>query len=511
MPPRLLTATAVIAAVAFSGSPAAADVKLPAIFGDNMVLQAEKKVPIWGTAEPGEAIEVRISVPVAEEGTAAAQTEQQLQTQRAQADDEGRWQVTLDPLPASDDPIGFVVTGNNKLTFENVLVGEVWVCSGQSNMEWPVRAANDAEQEIANAKFPTIRLFQVEKKVASDAPASDVVGEWVVCSPETVAGFSAVGYFFGREIQNATNRPVGLIGTYWGGTPAEAWTSREKLEGTEELKPILDRWAAIDQQAAEGQAKNDNRRREMGPDHPHHPAGLFNGMIAPIIPYAIRGAIWYQGESNAGRAYQYRELFPAMITDWRERWNQGDFPFLFVQLANFMERKEQPAESAWAELREAQSMTLELPETGQAVIIDIGEAGDIHPRNKQDVGKRLALAAMKVAYDKEDVVYSGPVLKGAEFEDGKAILTFDHVGGGLEAKGNALKGFAVAGEDRVFKWADAEIDGDKVIVSSDEVKEPVAVRYAWADNPEATLYNAEGLPASPFRTDDWKGITVDAK
>lgn len=510
MPHRFLAATAIATALAWSGSTAIADVKLPAIFGDNMVLQAGKEVPVWGNADPGEEIEVRVSVPVAEAGQPAAQASKDLQTQRTKADEKGAWKITLDPIPASDDPIGMVITGNNKVTFENVLVGDVWVCSGQSNMEWPVRAANNPEEEIANAKFPLIRLFQVQKKVASDAPASDVVGEWVVCSPETVAGFSAVGYFFGREIQNATNQPVGLIGTYWGGTPAEAWTSREKLESSESFKPILERWAAIDEKAKSGDAAKGGQG-EMGPNHPHHPAGLFNGMLAPIVPYAIRGAIWYQGESNAGRAYQYRELFPAMITDWREQWGQGDFPFLFVQLANFMQRKDQPTESAWAELREAQSKTLELPSTGQAVIIDIGEAGDIHPRNKQDVGKRLALAAMKVAYGKDDVVYSGPTLKNATFEDGKAVLTFENVGSGLEAKGDTLKGFAIAGEDRVFKWADARIEGDKIIVSSDEVKNPMAVRYAWADNPEATLYNAEGLPASPFRTDDWKGVTADAK
>lgn len=510
MPHRFWATAAIAAALACTGSNAIADVKLPAIFGDNMVLQSGKKVPIWGTAEPGEEIEVRVSVPVVPEGQTAAQASEDLQAQRAKADEKGGWKVTLDPLPASDNPIGLVVTANNKITFENVLVGDVWVCSGQSNMEWPVRAANNPEEEIANAKYPLIRMFQVQKKVASDAPADDVVGKWVVCSPETVAGFSAVGYFFGREIQNTTNEPVGLIGTYWGGTPAEAWTSREKLDSSDTFKPILERWAAIDQKAKSGDAAA-SRQGEMGPNHPHHPAGLFNGMLAPIVPYAIRGAIWYQGESNASRAYQYRELFPAMITDWREQWGQGDFPFLFVQLANFMQRKDTPTESAWAELREAQSKTLELPSTGQAVIIDIGEAGDIHPKNKQDVGKRLALAAMKVAYGKDDVVYSGPTLKGASFEEGKAVLTFEHLGGGLNAKGGTLKGFSIAGEDRVFKWADARIEGDKVIASSNEVKKPVAVRYAWADNPEATLYNAEGLPASPFRTDSWSGVTENAR
>lgn len=495
--------------VALAAAGARADVKLPAIFGDNMVLQAGQKVPVWGTAEPGEEVEVRVSVTKEEAGQNAGTAESLTQTQKAKADDKGAWKVTLTPLKATDEPIGFVVTAKNKVTLENVIVGDVWVCSGQSNMEWSVDRAANPEQEIADAKHPTIRLFEVQKKVSSEKAAEDVVGKWVVCSPETIGGFTAVGYFFGREIQKTTGQPVGLIGTYWGGTPAEAWTSREKLEGDATFKPILDRWADLDAKAAAGTPVKAGRE-EMGPNHQHHPAALFNAMIAPLVPYGIKGAIWYQGESNAGRAYQYRKLFPAMITDWREKWGQGDFPFFFVQLANYMERKDQPADSAWAELREAQSMTLSLPNTGQAVIIDIGEAGDIHPKNKQDVGKRLALAALKVAYGKNDVVYSGPTFKAVKFEGDKATVAFENVGGGLQAHGGELKGFAIAGEDRVFKWAKAEIrDGEPgvVVLSSPDVPAPKAVRYAWADNPEATLYNAEGLPASPFRTDDWPGVT----
>jgi sialate O-acetylesterase len=452
---------------------------------------------------------VRVSASNTDAGQNAATAESVTQTERTKADDKGAWKVELAPLKATNEPVGFVVTGKNKLTLENVIVGDVWVCSGQSNMEWSVDRAANPEQEIAEAKYPTIRLFQVQKKVSSAGPAEDVVGKWVVCSPETIAGFSAVGYFFGREIQKTTGAPVGLIGTYWGGTPAEAWTSREKLESEPAFKPILDRWKAIDEKVAAGEPQRTGRE-EMGPNHQHHPAGLFNAMVAPIVPYGIKGAIWYQGESNAGRAYQYRKLFPAMITDWRGRWGQGDFPFFWVQLANFMDRKDQPGDSAWAELREAQSKTLSLPKTGQAVIIDIGEAGDIHPKNKQDVGKRLALAALKVAYGKDDVVYSGPTFKAVKFEGDKATVAFENVGGGLQAQGGELKGFAIAGEDRVFKWAKAEIkDGEPgvVVLTSPDVPSPVAVRYAWADNPEATLYNAEGLPASPFRTDDWPGVT----
>ncbi|HEX6985465.1 MAG TPA: sialate O-acetylesterase, partial [Planctomycetaceae bacterium] len=363
---RRFAPAAAAAALLALACPGRADVKLPAVFDDNMVLQADQKVPVWGTADPGEEIEVRVSVAKASTPIApdAPPAETLTQSKRAKADDQGNWKVTLDPLPPADEPIGFVVTGKNKLTLENVIVGEVWVASGQSNMEWSVRASANPDEEIAGAKFPLIRLFQVKKQVSSDEPLSDTEGKWVVCGPETIENFSAVAYFFGREIHNATGRPVGLIQSAWGGTPAEAWTSREKLESDDDFKPILDRWAAIDKKAAAGEEAGEDWAGKHGPKHPHHPAGLFNGMIAPVIPYAIKGAIWYQGESNAGRAYQYRELFPAMITDWRERWGQGDFPFLFVQLANFMQRKDQPTDSAWAELREAQSMTLSLPNTG---------------------------------------------------------------------------------------------------------------------------------------------------
>lgn len=499
-------ATVATAALCCVPSVGHADVKLAAIFGDNMVLQAGQNVPVWGTAEPGEEIEVRITVskddsPVASDSPIP---ETDTQEKRTRAGDDGRWSVTLDPMPPTENPVGLVITGNNKLTLENVLVGEVWVCSGQSNMEWSINRSANPQEEIANAKHPRIRLYQVKKQVAANQPLSDTEGQWVECSPETIPNFSAVAYFFGREIQKRTGRPVGLIQTAWGGTPAEAWTSRDKLEQAG-FDVILNRW------------KENVEKDSKALDNPHHPAGLFNGMIAPIIPYAIQGAIWYQGESNAGRAYQYRELFPTMITDWRERWNQGDFPFLFVQLANFKPRQDQPGDSDWAELREAQSLTLDLPKTGQAVTIDIGEAGDIHPRNKQDVGKRLALSAMHVAYGDEEIVHSGPTYatpgssEGISRDGNEITIRFENVGGGLVAKGGELKGFAVADSDKQWHWAEARIEGDTVVVSSPDVEQPVAVRYAWADNPEATLYNAEGLPASPFRTDDWKGVTADRK
>jgi sialate O-acetylesterase len=341
-----------------------------------------------------------------------------------------------------------------------------------------------------------------------------------------------VGYFFGRELHRSLGVPIGLINTSWGGTPAESWTSLDTLTGNADLKPIVDRWnhalaefpkaneqyqkefadwkEAAEKAKAEGKTAPPAPRPPLGPDHPHRAAGLFNGMIVPLVPFAIRGAIWYQGESNAGRAYQYRTLLPAMIQDWREAWGQGEFPFLIVQLANFEARPPQPEGSDWAELREAQTMTLALPKTGMAVTIDIGEAKDIHPRNKQDVGRRLALAAQRIAYGNH-LVYSGPVYDSMKIEGSKIRIRFQHVGGGLMAKGDAPLGFTIAGEERNFVPAHATIDGDTVVVWSDQVSDPVAVRYGWADNPVCNLYNNAELPASPFRTDDWPGLTKERR
>jgi sialate O-acetylesterase len=492
-----------------------ADVKLPAIIGENMVLQQEMKLPIWGTAKPGERVTVSIG------GQHVSTT----------ADDNGRWMVELEPMKAGG-PLEMTITGENRITLHNILIGEVWICSGQSNMQWPVSKAANAETEIAQANYPEIRLFTV-KRVVAERPLSDTKGEWSECSPEAVKEFSAVGYFFGRRIHEELGVPVGLIHSSWGGTPAEAWTSRTALESDPEFKPILDRWAKIlaeypqakqryekqlaqwkleaEKAKAEGKPAPRKPQSPIGPDHPHRPAGLYNGMIAPLIPYAIRGVIWYQGESNVSRAYQYRKLFPAMIQDWRRSWEQGDFPFLFVQLANYGRRQPQPSESAWAELREAQLMALSLPKTAMAVIIDIGEANNIHPKNKQDVGGRLALAALAVAYGR-DVVYSGPIYDSMSIEGDKIRIRFKHTDGGLVAKGEeGLKGFSIAGEDRKFVWAEARIENDTVVIWNDQVPHPVAVRYAWADNPECNLYNKAGLPASPFRTDDWPGVTVNKR
>ena len=498
------------------GSPAFADIKLPAVIGDNMVLQQGKEIPIWGTADAGEEVKVSFG------GEAVT----------VKADALGRWSVKLG-VQRAGGPHQLTVSGKNNITLKNVLVGEVWVASGQSNMWWPVRASANPDQEIAEAGFPKIRLFTVKQAIAGE-PKQDCEGQWVECSPKAIPEFSAVAYFFGRDLHKALGVPVGMIHTSWGGTAAEAWTSRAQLEAEQELKPILDRWdqalanypqekeqfdklLAKWKEAAE-KAKAEGKEPPKQPQPPGDPAanpnraaGLYNAMIAPLLPYAIQGAIWYQGESNASRAYQYRRLFPAMIQDWRRAWGQGDFSFLFVQLANFTQVQPEPGESDWAELREAQSMTLSLPKTGQAVIIDIGEANDIHPKNKQDVGHRLALAAQHVAYDKE-LVFSGPVYDSMRIEDSTICLKFHHVGGGLVVKGDGpVKGLAIAGEDHKFFWADATTDGDTVVVRSNHVEKPIAVRYAWANNPVCNLFNKEGLPASPFRTDDWPGATVNNK
>lgn len=513
-----LFAGALVAAWWLGVATAGAEVKLPAIFTDNMVLQRDIPVPVWGWAAPGEEVSVAIAG----------------QTKKATADAAGKWRVTLDALKTSEEPLTMTVAGKNSLSRSNILVGEVWVGSGQSNMQMSVNSSNNAKEEAAAANYPKIRLVTVPLKGAS-TPQDDFAGKWVECSPQTVGGFSAAAYFFGRELQKTLNVPIGLIHCSWGGSSCEAWTKRAALDGNPLYEAMNARYdkAVTSYDPAKAKEAYDKQMvawkkaaeaaKTAGKPVPHQPrlaqnpamgnqrtANLYNGMLYSIIPYAMRGAIWYQGESNASRAYQYRQLFPTMIQNWRTDWNQGDFPFVFVQLANFMAVKPEPAESAWAELREAQSMTLKLVQTGQAVIIDIGDAKDIHPKNKQDVGRRLALWALAKTYGK-DVVYSGPAFRAMDKQNGQIVLQFDHVGGGLVAKGEKLTGFAIAGDDKRFVWADAKIVGDTVVVSSPKVKEPAAVRYAWADNPICNFYNKADLPASPFRTDDWPGVTINAR
>ena len=491
MVPRLFAGLAVCAATLF------ADVRLPALFSDHMLLQGAVPVRVWGKADPGEEVSVRF----------------QGQSVTATADVAGRWEAFLSPL-APGDPSELQVQGKNSITIRDVLVGDVWIASGQSNMVWPVERSDNPEKEIAAAKYPQIRLFKVTLKV-SPAPLDDVTGSWMVCTPESVGNFSAAGYFFARHLNRQLKRPVGVIQSAWGGTPAESWTSAPALAADPALVSVFADWAKLmsdypaayaryQQQVRELEAKGAGAKKPsppIGPDHQWSPAGLYNAMIAPLTPYAIKGAIWYQGENNAHkqRSYVYRRLFQAMIQDWRSAWGQGDFPFLFVQLANFARTGEN---SEWPELREAQTMALGLNNTGMAVTIDVGNPNDIHPTNKQDVGLRLALAARALAYG-EKLVYSGPMFRQVTRDRGSLRVWFDHTGGGLTAKGGPLKGFTIAGKDGKFVPATAVIEKDSVRVSSPEVSDPGAVRYAWADSPECNLYNAEGLPASPFRSDEW--------
>lgn len=482
---------------------AQADVSLPNIFGDHMVLQREQANPVWGSADVGE------SVTVAIDG----------QSHATVAGDDGKWRVELDPMKAGG-PYTLSVTGDNSVSFDDVLVGEVWLCSGQSNMEWTIQNSNNAEVELATANRPQIRLITVAKNGTQELQ-DDFEGEWAVATPDTVAHFSAVGYLFGKRLQDALNVPIGLIDNSWGGSSAEAWVPRETLEaaGTfdDYIKSNDERSAAYtdevhaekvaEYRAWEAAGKPDPWKR--WPSDPrtnqHRPANIYNGMVHPLTGYGIRGVIWYQGESNAGRAAQYHELFSLMITTWRDLWQQGDFPFYWVQLADYQSEVAEPGDNSWAELREAQTMTLSLPNTGQAVIIDAGEGRDIHPRDKQTVANRLVRHALAKDYGYE-MASDSPRYVSMEVEGNAVTLTFEPVSdGGLRAFDTTeVKGFSIAGADKTFMWADAEIVGkNQVKISSEHVAEPVAVRYAWAINPVANLQDRNGLPVTPFRTDDW--------
>lgn len=646
-----------------AGPAATPQLTLAPNFSDHMVVQRESPVRVWGKADPGVAIKLSLADSSA----------------RVKADADGRWQAELREVPAGGPYTLRVESGATVRELTDILCGDVWLCSGQSNMQWPLfsggMGARDGEAEVAAANYPQIRLIQIARKPKMTPQEEVITDGWEVCSPDTIGDFSAVGYFFGRELYQHLDVPIGLISSNYGGTMVEAWTSDEGLRTVPQFAGLLDdlqahpekiqalentynqqldawmaklneadagfdKWNAESVDTAEWETMslpgnweekghpdldgvawyrkdvelpqgwsgrqlrvklgNVNDRIQLyfngqevlhwahnaqmqsgmeipaglakagkntivarifdtgGPGglygaasnyfvepagrseeaipldgdwkfhvgvqvqkfdplpsvqqwHPESPNGasrLYNGMIAPLVRLPIKGAIWYQGESNASRAAQYGQAFPAMINDWRKQWGQPGLPFLFVQLANYKERQPEPVDDAWAELRDAQLQTLQLPKTGMAVIIDIGEADNIHPKNKQDVGKRLALAARHVAYG-EDLVYSGPAFESWQAEGNKARVRFTQVGGGLVAQGGALKGFAVAGEDRKFHWADANIEGDSVLVASPEVSQPLAVRYGWGTNPEVNLYNAEGLPASPFRTDDWPLSTAD--
>ncbi|WZO99403.1 sialate O-acetylesterase [Isosphaeraceae bacterium EP7] len=504
-----LARTAIAALACLGGGQAAlADVKLPAIFGSHMVLQRDLPDKVWGWAEPGEAVTVTIAD----------------QTKTTKADDKGHWALNLDPLKSGGSPLTLTVKGKNTVTFDDVLVGEVWVCSGQSNMQWEVARANDPDLESLTAKFPNIRFISVPQ-VGTQELKTDFKGEWTACTPETVKSFSAVGYFFGRQLAQTLDVPIGLIDDAWGGSACEAWVRRDILKADPKYAELMARWEKIeaDYPAKKAEydksveaAKADPKLKPLAnPDGLMNgnarPGNIYNGVLKPTIGYGIRGAIWYQGESNASRAYQYRDLFPLMIQSWRDEWKIGDFPFYWVQLADFLPEKPEPGDSSWAELREAQTLTLKLPKTGEAVIIDLGEAKDIHPTNKQDVAKRLARWALAKDYG-IPIACQSPTYKSMEKQGNKVVLTLDHAEPGLKTFDVAEPiGFSIAGSDRRFVAAKAKIIGpNKVEVWSDEISDPASVRYAWADNPICNVYGQNGLPVNPFRTDDWPGVTANS-
>jgi sialate O-acetylesterase len=487
-------------------------VSLPSWLGSGMVVQRDKPILLRGSVAAGE--DVRIT-----QGEASVV---------AKAGADGSWSAQLPARNAGPIP-DIVIESGNKIVLTDLLAGDVWFASGQSNMEFKLRRAAGADAEIPEADHESIRLFKVGRQISKE-PALDVAGAWQKCTPETAADFSAVAYYFARDVHKATGVPIGIICASWGGTPGEPWLAPELTRNDPDYAALYAEWeeyrrnypairkqydadmAAYEKKMAEppaaGKKPPAKPLSKPHPDENHkYPGVLFNGMIHPLAGLPIKGFLWYQGESNKDRYAQYRKLLASLITDWRKRWDQGDLPFLVVQLANFKPRATQPSDSGRTRLREAQAQVArEMPGCELAVTIDLGEAGDIHPLNKKDVGRRLALAALQKVYAR-DVVGSGPVNRTVEFRDGKANVEFDAAGGGLVSgpDGNAgsVEGFALAGKDRVWHWAVAQIEGNRVVVESPQVSEPVALRYAWADNPPAALYNKEGFPAVPFRTDDW--------
>jgi sialate O-acetylesterase len=478
------------------------EARLPGILSSHMVLQRERPIHIWGWSAPGEKVSVEFH------GTSREVAGNSL----------GKWSVFLPP-EAGGGPYPLTVTGGNKIVLEDVLVGDVWFASGQSNMEMPLKGfpgapVKDSAAEIAHAGQSRIRLLHIPNK-AADFPLRNADASWSVCSPETAATFSAVAYFFGRELAAREQVPIGLIDATWGGTVAEAWMSLEGISADAALMPVFATRARMMQTQADTAAIQAEEKREdqaalqAGQAPPHHawrpdaaswaPAALFNGMVAPVVDYAIKGAIWYQGESNSRTDFapMYAKLFPAMIADWRAQWHAGNFPFLFVQIANFKSN----GSEGWAVIREAQRRSLAVANTAMAVTIDIGDPDNVHPADKQTVGARLALAARALAYG-ENVEYSGPLFRQAAPDGGSMRIWFDHRASGLVAKGGALQGFEVAGDDGRFVAASARIDGQTVVAGDTRVAEPKYVRYGWANAPVVNLFNSEGLPASPFTSQD---------
>ena len=503
-----------------------AELRLPAIIGDNMVLQQKQTNPIWGWDMPGTKVKVTLGG----------------QSKSAKADDKGKWTIKLDPLPASAQPATMKIQGTTARELKNILVGEVWVCSGQSNMGFNLGSVWDSDLDIATAKYPQIRLISVPN-VGTQELQDDFKGQWEECSPATAGSFSAVGYHYGRVLHEMLGVPVGLIDNAWGGSACEAWVRRDVLEKDARFKAMIAKWkqteatytdAIFEKQMAEHKAKVDAwtaARKEAGkpvpplpPRAPQNvlrgqarPGNLYAGCLNPIIGYGIKGAIWYQGESNASRAFEYGYLFPLMISHWRTEWKQGDFPFYWVQLADFKHELPEPGDSEWAELRDSQTKTVGMiPNAGQCVITDLGEANDIHPKNKRDVAERLARWALVKDYGLK-LPYRSPEFKEIKITDGKALLTFDHAPKGLRTVDvDEAKGFAICGADKKWVWAKARIIGgskqgtNQIEVSSPQVAQPVAVRYAWSDNPICNVYSVEGLPMTPFRTDAFLMITDPA-
>ena len=499
-----------------------ANVKTASPFGNHMVLQRNSKIPVWGTATAGEKVTVTFN-------------KQQLTTT---TNAEGNWRIDLAKV-AAGGPYTLTITGNNSITFTDVYVGEVWVCSGQSNMDMTVAkedrywcgVINEAT-EVTSANYPLIRVFDVDFTPAA-TPQNELTGKWETVSPQTVGHLSAAAYFFARDIQKKLKVPVGLITTAFGASTAEAWIREDALLQQPACKPLVEsfkqkltkyytdtaaktkyladveKWKS-DSAIAQAAGKNVPR----GPRNPdpvrdqHNATVLWNGMVKPLVPYAMRGALWYQGESNSPTAKIYRQIMETLITDWRQQWAQGSFPFIYVQLANIGKTYDSlPAKGGSEAIkREAQLQNLSIPNTAMVVAIDNADSADmnnVHPKNKQEIGRRLALAALATVYD-EKVAYAGPLYDKMEVQGDKIMLHFKHVNGGLVAKDGVLKGFAIAGDDKKFAWANATIEGNTVVVSNPGIAAPVAVRYGWGNNPPTSLYNKENLPASPFRTDVWQ-------
>ncbi len=521
---RIVLVTTAVAALLLTLGSVAEPLRLPAVIGDHMVLQRDKPAPLWGWADAG------ITVTVEAFG----------QTHEAVADESGWWSVTFAPLDAGGPHTVAIAVGDETRVLEDVWVGEVWLCSGQSNMDMRLRKVDDAESEVAAAHHDQLRLFRVERAIA-DTPQDDVDARWVKSNPDDARNFSAVGYFFGRELQQELGVPVGVIHTAYGGTPAEAWTPLGAMQEAEALRPILDRHqrrvekyeaekAAYDAalEAVQREARADEQKSGSvaeaviePPEAPtpptarYAPAGLYHAMVCPLRPFALRGFVWYQGESNVWRARQYEPLLRALIASWRKDWGDDALPFAVVQLPGYTSPpRVPPAVSSWPELRDSQRAVAESdPNVGLIVTIDHGDSTDIHPTAKQPVAERVTRWALATAYGR-DVLPSGPALRDWRVEGDRMMLTFDHAGSTLTTRdGGSMRGFVIAGPDMKFRWAVAEVVApDTLAVSEAKVPDPRAVRYAWDDDPAwANLTNAEGLPASPFRTDDWPGVTDDSR